>query len=333
MNIKNNNYLWFGISTAIIISLIYFADTSKLAKSVTEADFLLLIPALSLGLAVFPLWSYIWYRVFKKSGINVPYPKSIRIFMAGNFMNAITPLGHAGGEPLMAYLLEQNSTANYEKSLSSIFSADIINLTPTITYLLGATAYLSIFGTINQIVLQGLYIGILTAIFGGGAVYLLWFESGTIEAKIFYLGEKISEKTDRGDYILESLEEKLEKVEKNFETIGENPSYLLKTALVSHTVILFQVFKFYFIMLSLGFKLDMAPIFFVVVLSSIANWTPTPGGAGTYEATMAALATAFFPISFETGITAAMIVRLTTHWPGMLIGWLSLNSLKGEVKR
>jgi hypothetical protein len=45
---------------------------------------------------------------------------------------------------------------------------------------------------------------------------------------------------------------------------------------------------------------------------------------------MAGLITVFFTdINFAVGLIIAILFRLTTYWPGILIGWIALNSLGG----
>ncbi len=334
MDIKNNRFVWFGISTLIIVSMIYLADIDRFIDSLRTAKLLPLIPALILGLAVFPTWGYVWRRIFKKTSIDIPYYKSLKVFMAGNFLNSITPLGQAGGEPAMAYILEKNSEASYEKSLASIFSADIMNALPVVTFTLGGGIYLALLGGLNQAVLQGVYAALVAAVLGGTIVYLFWFKSGTLEKIILKVLYWIPGKAGCGDTIVQKIEDKMDRVEESFEEIGRDPRYLVQTSMFSHLSFLFQVFNFYFIMISMGYTPDITPIYFVVVLSGLANFSPTPGGSGTYEAAMAGLITVFFTgINFAIGLTVAILFRLTTYWPGILIGWIALNSLNGEVQK
>ncbi|MFB6143902.1 MAG: YbhN family protein [Candidatus Nanohaloarchaea archaeon] len=327
MDSRTKRFLWFGVSTAIISSLVYLADLDKFLEALRTADLLLLAPAFFFGLAVFPAWAYTWYRVFSKAGIYMDYMKSLRIFMAGTFMNSITPIGQFGGEPVMAYLVSKNSDANYEKSISSVFSADIINGIPMVTFVLGGAIYLLIFGALKDVVLQAVYAAFLATAIGGILVYLLWFESGTIEGAILGAAEKFVNATGLFRDKLEGLEERLEDVEEAFRDIGEHPRYLFETAIVAHIGFLFQVGCLYFIMLSLGYNVDFTPIYFVVVISGLANFSPTPGGSGTFEAVMAGVANIFFPVTFAVGLIAAILFRLTTYWPGIIIGYAALNSL------
>ncbi|MFB6158396.1 MAG: YbhN family protein [Candidatus Nanohalobium sp.] len=333
-DLKDSKMVWFAISTAMIAGMIYFADVEKFIESVQSARVLPLIPAFVLGLSIFPLLSYVWYRVFTASGIHTTYWKALKVFMAGNFMNSVTPLGQFGGEPLMAYLVQKNWDESYEKSISSVFSADIMNATPHVTFVVGGGLYMMLFHSINQLIVQALYATLMMTVLGGLLVYLLWFEAGTIEGKIVDALRKISSFVGKGSSVVDKLEEKLAEVEESFRAIGESPRYLFKTAVVAHIGFLTQVFCFYFIALSLGFQADITPIFFVTTLAGLATFSPTPGGSGTMEAAMAGLITVFFPgTSFATGLTVAILFRITTYWPGILLGWLALNNLqKGEIE-
>lgn len=333
MDSRIKKLLWFGVSTAIIVGLVYLADVEDFIRALQSTDLVLLAPAFIFGLAVFPAWAFTWYRVFRKAGIELGYFKSLEIFMAGTFMNSITPIGQFGGEPIMAYLVSRNSNGNYEESISSVFSADVINGIPMITFVLGGGIFQLFFGTLQSVVLQAVYAAFLAFGVGGIIVYLLWFESGTIEGAILGVVERFVNFTGLLEDKLEGLEERLEDVEETFRTIGRHPVYLFETALVAHIGFLFQVGCLYFIMLSLGYRVDFTSIYFVVVVSGLAGFAPTPGGSGAFEAVMAKLSERLFvDVSEAEGLVAAILFRLTTYWPGIVLGYIALNTLEnGDI--
>lgn len=321
--------LWFLLSTAIIGAMIYFADFSRFVSAVNHAKISVLIPAFALGLSVFSIWAFTWYSFFEKMGLNISYQKSLRLFMAGNFLNSVTPLGQFGGEPFMAYIISENTEASKEKAFSTVLSADIVNAVPMFTFILGGSAYLMIFGaSVNQMVIETLYVAILTTVIGGGIVYLLWFETGKIEGGILRFLEKTSDLLGRGKGIVDKAEKSLNKVEESFSTVGESPIHLVRTAVVAHLGFIFQLFCLYLILLSVGHPTNFTPLYFVITLSAFGNFSPTPGGSGTFEAIMAGLLTVFISIDFATALVVAILFRLTTYWPGLIIGYLSLNSLE-----
>jgi uncharacterized protein (TIRG00374 family) len=328
-DLKDNKYLWFGISTSIIAGLIYFAGVEKFITSVYKAKLGPLALALVSGLTVYTFWGYSWYRIFQKSGIDMNYFSSLETFMAGQFMNSITPLGQFGGEPVMAYLVRSNSDASYQKSISSVFSADILNATPFITFTIGGALYLAAFRSLTPTVTYALYAALALLGLGGVLAYLIWFRSGTIESKILEGLEKASSHVKPLENYLDSIEEKLEEIQENFDNIGDDPVYLANTAAASHIGFMMQVVSFYLVMYSLGFAPDLILVYFIVVFSSLASFTPTPGGSGAFEAVMAGMVELFLPhIGFAAGLTAAILFRICTYWSGIVLGWAAFNKLK-----
>lgn len=328
MGSRIRKLLWFGVSTAIIAGMVYFADAGRFIDAIRAANGWFLVPAFALGISVFGIWSYVWYSFFGQMGLDIGYKQSVKIFMSGQFMNSVTPLGQFGGEPIMAYLVSRNTEASYEKAFSTVLSADIVNAVPVFTFVLGGAVYLLLLGSLNRLVVQVVYISLLVTAVGGSLVYLLWFESGRIESGIVRISRFLSGVSGRGGRLVNRLEEKLLNVEEAFREIGSNPRHLLKISMVSHLGFVFQVFCLYFILLSVGVPTDFTPLYFVVALAGIGNFSPTPGGSGTFEALMAGLLTVFVPIQFASALVVAIIFRLTTYWPGILIGYVTLNLLE-----
>jgi|AntDeeMinimDraft_4_1070355.scaffolds.fasta_scaffold00135_41 hypothetical protein len=328
MDSKLKKLAWFGVSTAIIGGLIYFADINKFIEALQSASGPLLVPAFATGLGVFLIFGYTWYRFLTKVGVDVSYFESVRLFLAGQFMNSITPLGQFGGEPFMAYIIRKNTGTSYEKAFSTVFSADVVNGIPTLTFVLGGSLYLLLFSSVNDVILQTVYAGVGLTVLGGLIVYLLWFKAGVIEGYLLGVLSFFSELTGRGDSLVETAEKRLDRVQESFETIGENPRHLFETSVVAHLSFVFQVICLYFIMLSLGQQVEITPLYFIIAISGLANFAPTPGGSGAYEATMAGILTFFLNIQLPVAITVAVLFRLTTYWPGLLIGYLSLLSVE-----
>lgn len=328
------NLLWFGVSTGIIAVMVYLADTQRFISAVQQAQLLYMIPAFFFGLSVFVVWSYTWYRFFKDMSMEVSFPRTFQLFMAGNFFNSVTPLGQFGGEPFMAYVISKNTDYSAEKGFSAVLSADIMNAAPTLTFVIGGAVYQFLFkNAIMDILLTVMYIVLLTTVVGGVVVYFLWFKSGTIENILINALERVVVTMGRGEKYVRSLEERLERVQSAFSEIGDDPVELFKTAFVAHIGFLFQVFCIAFILLSLGFSFDLTPLYFTITLASLASFSPTPGGSGTYEAAMAGLLSLFLGMPFAQALVAAILFRMTTYWPGIVIGYISFNMLNGGVER
>lgn len=327
--LKNSKLIWYGISTAILLGLIYLADINQFIDAIKSIKSSYMVLAFISGLSVFLVWGYIWHSFFEQLGIESHLGKSYRLFMAGNFMNSITPLGQLGGEPLMAAVISKNTESSYEESLSSVISADIVNSIPFLTYLVVAVVYLILFGTSNTVIWNAAYLMIGLILTMTTIIYLTWFNGDLVEKGIFRLLNYLARKTNRGEKYIEVLKKKISELRKTFDKIGDNPNHLIKITAVSHLAPLTQFICMYFLISGMGIDPGVTGVFLTVVLGGLAMWSPTPGGSGAIEAAMTTLLKIFYPsIGLGTAVAVAVLFRLTTYWPGILIGYVSLISLR-----
>ncbi len=323
---------WFAVATLIIAGMIYFTDVSRFMEHLRTANKIYLLTAVGIGLLAIPVWTNSWYQLLNHMGEDLSFYESLKLFSSGLFMNSVTPLGQFGGEPFMAYIIDDNTRLNYEESLSSVISADIINSIPIFTFVLGGSVVLLFFNSLNQFFLEILYIAVAVIAIGSGLAYLLWFKSGYIENKILSLAEKLSSKMGRGQGFVEGLEERLNTLQDAFQTVGENPKDLLKMTAIAHLFFVFQVFSLYLVMRSVGVETAITPLYFVLPMTSLANFSPTPGGSGAYEAAMATILTTLLGVQGSLAVTIGILYRFTTFWPGLIIGYLSISTLPNMEK-
>lgn len=326
--IKESRLTWYAITTLIFAILIYSADFRKFLNTITSVRPGYMILAIAFGLSVFLIWSLIWYRSFKQVGIDASYIKSLKIFLAGNFMNSVTPLGQFGGEPIMGYIVSKNTGTSYEESLSTVISSDLINASPFITYLIGGLIYLFLFSTLENLAMQLLYLAIAVTAFGALLAHLLWFEKNILKNTLLKLLRFAEDHTNRGEKYLESLESRIIDFMSAFRKVGEDPIHLTKSIVISHLAFLTNFIALYFVLLSQGIEPQLTPIYFTVILSGVASLSPTPGGSGTFETIFAGLMLIFYPIGLDAALATAVLYRLTTYWPGIPIGYISLISLR-----
>lgn len=332
MDWKNSKLLWFSVALGLLGFLIYIADIDQFIEAISQADPGFFAVAFIFGMSTLFFWSWVWYRFFGKMDIDAGIYETVKMFLAGHFLNAITPLGQFGGEPFLAYIISSNTDTDYETALTSVVSSDMINYTPFFTFISGGIIYLALFRSVEGFLLEIAYMTIVLAIVAGTGAYLLWYDSNRIESGILKILNFIGSRIEHGDRFIESAKESLRKMKRSFKIAGSDPKFLLKTSLISHLAIVGQILSLYFILLSLGFDPDFTPIYFVVALSGIATFSPTPGGSGTFEAAFSGLMMLFFQINLATALTSAILFRLTTYWPGMGIGYLALLNLRRSGK-
>lgn len=141
----------------VVFSLLIFLGLSSLSGirqtlgSILSADPLFLLPAALLANTGILINSYIWMQVLRSLDIGIDYIETLKLVFSNTFLNNITPLGHAGGEPLIAYHLSKQLEETPGKIFSAITVADLINFTPLITSATLGTVFLYTQGLILSI--------------------------------------------------------------------------------------------------------------------------------------------------------------------------------------
>jgi uncharacterized protein (TIRG00374 family) len=328
IDVGRKEWLWFGVTGLLFVILLYFADLGEFLDSLRRADLSVFAVAFVIGFSSLLVWAWVWYRFFGQMAIASTRSRTVRMFLTGHFLNSITPLGQFGGEPIMAYIVSDNTGTDYERALACVISADIVNAVPFFTFTLGGLVYLSVVGSLNSLLIEVGALSVTLLVVGGVLAYLLWSESSTLGETVTGILHSLETRLTWGESLFRSLRDRVTTIEEAFQEAGNDPVFLLKTAVISHLAILAQIVSLYFVFLAIDIEPGFVPLYFIVNLSVIATISPTPGGSGTYEAAFSALVTFFFPVSLATALTAAVLFRLTTYWPGILVGYPSLLTLK-----
>lgn len=322
--------LWYGVTALLFVALVYLADVDKFLSALGRVDRPLFGVAVVIGFSSLLVWAWVWHRFFGQMAIPASPSETVRMFLSGQFLNSITPLGQFGGEPIMALVISETTDTEYENAIACVVSADILNAAPFFTFTIGGIVYLSIVGTVGEFLLQVGLIAATILVGGGIVVYLLWSTNGALTGGLITALDRLEHIIGRGEGVFQSLRESIGGIEAAFQQAGSDRRFLLSTAAGSHLAIIAQIASLYFVFLALGIEPRILPLYFIVTLSTLATLSPTPGGSGTYEAAFSGLMTLFYSVEWATALTAAVLFRLTTYWPGLVVGYLSLLTLKAD---
>ena len=328
---KSNKWFWYAITGLLFVGLLYVADAEQFVATINQVDVPLFSVAVVIGFSSLTVWAWVWHRFFGQLAIQSTVSQTVRMFLTGQFLNSITPLGQFGGEPIMAYLISEVTDSNYERSLTAVVSSDILNAAPFFTFTLGGILYLAVFGTLAGFLVDVGIVATVILTVGGVIAYLLWSEDSTLTGGIHGILDRIEARLSHAEGIVDSLKESVERIEDSFQAAGNDRWFLVETAAVSHLAILAQIVSLYFVFLSMGVEPRFVPIYFLVTLSTVATLSPTPGGSGTYEAAFSGLMTFFYSVDLATALTAAVLFRLTTYWPGIVVGYLAMLTLDTDT--
>lgn len=325
------NLFWFGVATIIFALLVRLADLNEMINAFEEAELIYLIFSCIVGFSILIVWSLNWFTFFKVSEIGCSFGRTFQLFSAGQFLNSVTPLGQFGGQPFMAYMISKNSEASYEKSLATVMSADVIAVIPLSTFVILGYSYITFTGTVSSELTRMSIIASSLLLFGIVMSYLGWYRPGSLEGGLLRATKKITNLIGRGSSLVDKLEAKLENVQKTFSKVGESPSAVIKSLFIAHTAFILKMTVFYGVMLSLNLEMNVFQVILLIPLASVANFSPTPGGAGTFEAAMAGLIILFVDVSLASALTAAILYRVSTYWVNIIVGYIAMSSLNYKI--
>ncbi|WEL23317.1 lysylphosphatidylglycerol synthase transmembrane domain-containing protein [Candidatus Nanohalovita haloferacivicina] len=138
---RKNIFLSVLTSTAILLAIVSLTGLERTLSFLSHTRPLPLTAAfISANLAIV-INSHIWKKVLNRLGLDITSLQAVKLVFANAFINNITPLGHAGGEPFIVYHLHRKTEKETGTIFSGILVADVINFTPLITSgLVGAAA-------------------------------------------------------------------------------------------------------------------------------------------------------------------------------------------------
>ena len=311
------------LTTGLLGLLIYLADTEKIIESIYQIDNSFIALGFLLGVFVLLFRSLVWFLFLNKLDLGLSIFETLRLFSAGEFMNNITPLGQAGGQPFMAYIISKNAGLNYEKSLTAVVSADVISGTPLVSFSLISVIYFLATGQASQIIYNA-------AIFATAGLLTILALLYAIEAKMNDI-KKYSEMLFHKLKILDKWEDKIRQkargVEESLEFFLNDYQDLLKSLLFGHLAYLAEFTILTMFLVSVGFNENILYLFIIFPLANISKSAPTSGGSGVYEFAMAGIIDTISSISFSASLTAVFLYRLTTYWNAILVGYIALQGL------
>jgi uncharacterized protein (TIRG00374 family) len=269
----------------------------------------------AVGLA---LWGKAWQVVLRELGIGVPYRKLVTTYFAATFANYVTPLGQAGGEPFIAYVLARDTSADYEQSLASVVTADLLNLLPFFNFAAVGLGYLLVR---SQLVgaAQNVAIGLAAMAVGVPlAVVVGWRHRGAVERALLRLAAPVAARTDRFD--LEGLRGRIDRFYEAVGQIAGNRRRLAYALLFSYAGWVCFALPLYFAGLTLGVDIGLLLVLFVVPASTVAGMVPTPGGLAAVEGALVALLVGLTALGAADALAVATIYRLASYWFALLVG-------------
>ncbi len=311
------------LGLAVAVVLLYFlgwtVGWSEVLTTLSGANPWWVAVACLSTLACFAMWSMVWRVVMRASGHEPPYRHLLVTFLAAQFANYVTPLGQAGGEPFIAYVLSRDTEATFEDSLASVVTADLLNLLPFFNFAALGLGYLLLQRGLPSAA-ENLAVGLVAMAVGVPALVVVgWRHRGGVERVALAAVRPVARLTDRVS--VAGVRRRIDRFYAAIETIAASPRALVTSLGFAYTGWLFFTLPLYFGALALDVAVDPIVVLFVVPASTLAGLVPTPGGLGSVEAALVVLLVALVPgLAGETALALALVYRVASYWFALLVG-------------
>jgi uncharacterized protein (TIRG00374 family) len=263
-------------------------------------------------------WGKAWQVVLHQVDIDVSFSRLVVTYFAATFANYVTPLGQAGGEPFIAYVLSRDTGATYEDSLASVVTADLLNLLPFFTFAAGGLSFLLLRAELPTTA-QPLALGLLTLALGVPVIAISgWWFRAQVRDGIVRLIRPLARRTSRVS--VEGIHKRIDDLYTAFGRIAQNPLALVKAVFFAYLGWVFFALPLYFAGLALALPVDPLLILFIVPASTLAGLTPSPGGLVGVEVALVGLLVALTPVGATAAFAIALIYRLASYWFALLVG-------------
>ena len=261
-------------------------------------------------------------------------------YMAGTFINNITPTFGTGGEPVKAMLLGKETGTSKAECFAGVVSQRMLNMFPFLT--VGGFGIWLLFSK-PQVELGAWEIAALA--FSIGLAFFMFFLiiyfyirkdklSSFVHSSIRFFAPFIGlvkKGFDRHAYA-DAVEESINSFHGGLRNIRNNKYGLAKAAMFSYLGWAFDILAIYAIFLSLGERhIHVSVLIITYTISMVSGWLPLflPGGLGIVDGTMAILFI-YSGVPVEVAMLATLLYRLASYWFNTVLGafylWLSLKT-------
>jgi hypothetical protein len=264
------------------------------------------------------LWGKAWQVVLGVAGIDVPYHRLVVTYFAATFANYVTPLGQAGGEPFIAYVLSRDTEASYEDSLASVVTADLLNLLPFFSFSAIGMSVLLLQAQLPTVA-KGLAQGLLVMAVGVPALVAAgWRYRERVRGGVLRLVEPLARVTSR--ISVDGAARRIDDLFEAFDRIAQDRVALVKAVVFAYLGWVFFALPLYFAGQTLGVPVDLLLVLFIVPASTLAGLTPSPGGLGGVEFALVALLVALTPVGTAAALALALVYRVMSYWFALVVG-------------
>jgi hypothetical protein len=309
--------LAFLVAFLLLYVLLYVVGLSAVLAALRGVDPPLLALAFSFALVWMTSWSYTMFLVFGVLEIPSTRRRALLVYLSVLFVNNVAPFSVGGGEPIAALLVSRSTRSNYETSLLSVVSTDVINFLPAPLFAFLGLIYVGTTTTLGRRfeILAGTLLGlsVLLVVLGIAG----WRYRRSIEVRVVRALVSLQQVTARRvphvrTLSSAALQTRVASFVDGLERVAADRRALLLGVGSSAFGWVMQAAVLWTSLYAVGVSVPVEVPVFVVSLVTVTDLVPLPGGIGSVDAAIVGLLVAVTGVSAATAAAAALVFRSAT---------------------
>ncbi len=308
----------FAVAAALLALAAVGVGVGELRRSLADAGVgWIAVGCLSTTLCL-AAWGRAWQIVLRVAGVEESYRRLVVTYFAATFANYVTPLGQAGGEPFIAYVLSRDTDADYQEALASVVTADLLNMLPFFTF--SGIGFAALLWTASLPASLRPLAGGLFALAVGVPVLaaVVWRFRRRLGGLVLRVAGPVVGRVPR--VTVASLRGRMVDLNEAFERIARDRRALVRALAYAYVGWLFFALPLYFAALALELVVPLALVLFVVPASTLAGLVPSPGGLAGVEFALAGLLIGLVGLARADAYAVALVYRIASYWFALLLG-------------
>ena len=311
--------LGFAVAGLVLYFLVDFVGTKNVVDRLATADLRWVALGCLSTLLCLTFWWKAWQIVLDVAGVEESFRRLVVTYYAATFANYVTPLGQAGGEPFIAYVLSRDTDASYEDALASVVTADLLNLFPFVTFSGVGFAALLYQSSLPEVLepLAALLFGVALGVPVLAAVG--WRYRVPLGRLLVRAATPFVRLLPR--LTVASLESRLRELDTAFQRIATDRGALVRALGYSYVGWVFFALPLYFVGMAVGnATIPLLLVFFIVPASTLGGIAPSPGGSGAVEAALVVLIVALTSIASDGATAISILYRVASYVFALAVG-------------
>jgi len=304
----------FLISILLLAGLIYFSGPEEILNSLCKANLTFILIGIFLWFLGSVTRTLRWNILLSKSGTNVGFMETWKIFVASMFISNLSPA--KSGDLIRPLILKRADKKSYSKTLPSVIMERILDLIVLIIIAIVSIGVL----TLNVKNLSS-WVTISIGFYVVAIIFGLFIVSSERRTERFFIKVfKVFSFIPKVKKYEKKVKSSSKKFQRSFKAYKNVRTFVIP-AILSFFVWLIEGLIIYVSFRSIGLSMGLIPCIAVMPISILVGiLTFLPGSLGSSEVITVTFFTTLFSVTLPQITTVTIIARLLSFWIYVILG-------------